>query len=119
MADADNPWSAVAPPDADAQPPQPETTTGNAWNQEGASVQGGDANWLSQIEPAPTETAPIDWMHPFQDALIPFDEVLDAHREISESMPRELRCTALGGLSVTPTSKAIEQRLCDGCEGCG
>ena len=73
MADADNPWSAVAPPDADAQPPQPETTTGNAWNQEGASVQGGDANWLSQIEPAPTETAPIDWMHPFQDALIPFD----------------------------------------------
>lgn len=27
------------------------------------------------------------------DALIPFDEVLDAHREISRSMARELRCT--------------------------
>jgi L-serine dehydratase len=55
------------------------------------------------------------------DALIPFDEVLDAHRQISESMPRELRCTALGGLSITPTSKAIEAKLCGsgGCSGCG
>lgn len=53
------------------------------------------------------------------DALIPFDEVLDAHRSISQSMPRELRCTALGGLSITPTSKAIEQRLCGGCDSCG
>ncbi|TWU35907.1 L-serine ammonia-lyase, iron-sulfur-dependent, subunit alpha [Novipirellula artificiosorum] len=50
------------------------------------------------------------------DALIPFDEVLDAHRQISQSMPRELRCTALGGLSITPTSKALEQRLCGGCD---
>jgi L-serine dehydratase len=49
------------------------------------------------------------------DALIPFDEVLDAHRQISQSMPRELRCTALGGLSITPTSLAIEKRLCGGC----
>ena len=55
------------------------------------------------------------------DALIPFDEVLDAHRSISESMPRELRCTALGGLSITPTSKAIEAKLCGGggCGSCG
>lgn len=54
------------------------------------------------------------------DHLIPLDEVLDAHREISENMARELRCTALGGLSITPTSKAIEARLCgsDG-SGCG
>lgn len=51
------------------------------------------------------------------DPLIPLDQVLDAHREISESMPRELRCTALGGLSVTPASKAIEQQLCG--NGCG
>lgn len=49
------------------------------------------------------------------DAVIPFDEVLDAHRQISQSMPRELRCTALGGLSITPTSKAIEKRLCGDC----
>jgi hypothetical protein len=26
-------------------------------------------------------------------------------------MPRELRCTGLGGLSITPTSIALEQRL--------
>lgn len=55
------------------------------------------------------------------DALIPFDEVLDAHREISQSMPRELRCTALGGLSITPTSKLIELTLnkkqTSGCGG--
>ncbi len=60
------------------------------------------------------------------DHLIPLDEVLDAHRTISENMPRELRCTALGGLSVTATSKAIEARLCGssgatsgGCGSCG
>lgn len=55
------------------------------------------------------------------DHLVPLDEVLDAHRQVSESMARELRCTALGGLSVTPTSKAIEARLCGtgGCGSCG
>ncbi|MBK9386126.1 MAG: L-serine ammonia-lyase, iron-sulfur-dependent, subunit alpha [Planctomycetes bacterium] len=55
------------------------------------------------------------------DHLVPLDEVLDAHREISERMARELRCTALGGLSITPTSKAIEARLCGsgGCGSCG
>ncbi|MFO1077326.1 MAG: L-serine ammonia-lyase, iron-sulfur-dependent, subunit alpha [Planctomycetota bacterium] len=52
------------------------------------------------------------------DHLVPLDEVLDAHRAISEAMARELRCTALGGLSITPTSKAIEARLC-GAGGCG
>ncbi len=55
------------------------------------------------------------------DHLIPLDEVLDAHRQISENMARELRCTALGGLSISPTSKAIEARLCGtgGCGSCG
>ena len=55
------------------------------------------------------------------DHLIPLDEVLDAHREISENMARELRCTALGGLSISPTSKLIEARLCGsgGCGSCG
>ncbi|MEQ1893548.1 MAG: L-serine ammonia-lyase, iron-sulfur-dependent, subunit alpha [Planctomycetota bacterium] len=52
------------------------------------------------------------------DHLIPLDEVLDAHREISANMARELRCTALGGLSISLTSKAIEARLC-GATGCG
>jgi L-serine dehydratase len=53
------------------------------------------------------------------DHLIPLDEVLDAHRQISENMARELRCTALGGLSITPASKAIEARLCGTKAGCG
>lgn len=53
------------------------------------------------------------------DHLIPLDEVLDAHREISENMARELRCTALGGLSITKTSKEIEARLCDSSGNCG
>ena len=53
------------------------------------------------------------------DHLIPLDEVLDAHRQISENMARELRCTALGGLSITPTSKAIEARMCGTTTGCG
>ncbi len=52
------------------------------------------------------------------DHLIPLDEVLDAHRQISENMARELRCTGLGGLSITPTSRAIEAKLC-GSQGCG
>lgn len=53
------------------------------------------------------------------DPLIPLDQVLDAHRQISQSMPRELRCTALGGLSITPASKAIEKRICGGSCSCG
>ena len=32
-------------------------------------------------------------------------------------MARELRCTALGGLSVTPSSLAIEQQLREGAAG--
>ncbi|MCA8973643.1 MAG: L-serine ammonia-lyase, iron-sulfur-dependent, subunit alpha [Planctomycetes bacterium] len=53
------------------------------------------------------------------DHLVPLDEVLDAHRQISADMARELRCTALGGLSITPASKAIEARLCGpGCDSC-
>ncbi len=45
------------------------------------------------------------------DPVIPFDEVVETAQRVAEQMPRELRCTALGGLSVAPTSKAIEQRL--------
>lgn len=50
--------------------------------------------------------------------VIPFDEVVDAAKAVAERMPREHRCTALGGLSVTPTSLAIEQRLA-AARGCG
>jgi L-serine dehydratase len=57
------------------------------------------------------------------DPLIPLDEVIDAAKAVAEKMPREHRCTALGGLSVTPTSLKIERRLAGqksgGCTGCG
>jgi L-serine dehydratase len=49
--------------------------------------------------------------------LIPLDEVIAAMDEVGKSMPRELCCTALGGLSTTPTSKALEARLA-GKPGC-
>ena len=63
------------------------------------------------------------------DPVIPFDEVVDAARRVAEQMPRELRCTALGGLSITPTSLVLEEQLarrkaatggCGPCRGaCG
>ena len=45
------------------------------------------------------------------DHLVPFDEVLDAHRQVSQQMARELRCTGLGGLAITPTAQRIELGL--------
>lgn len=47
------------------------------------------------------------------DPLIPLDEVIETAQRVAGQMPRELRCTALGGLSITPTSKAIERRLAE------
>jgi L-serine dehydratase len=56
------------------------------------------------------------------DPLIPLDEVVDAAKAVAERMPREHRCTSLGGLAATPTSLAIERRLAGvaggGCAGC-
>lgn len=43
--------------------------------------------------------------------LIPLDEVIHSMNEVAGQIPRELRCTALGGLSTTPTSQSIAQRL--------
>ncbi|MCJ7628463.1 MAG: L-serine ammonia-lyase, iron-sulfur-dependent, subunit alpha, partial [Longimicrobiales bacterium] len=45
------------------------------------------------------------------DAVIPLDEVIQAMDEVGKSLPHELRCTALGGLSVTETSKRIQKEL--------
>ncbi len=45
------------------------------------------------------------------DPVIPFDEVVDAARRVGDQLPRELRCTALGGLSTTPTSVRLEGEL--------
>lgn len=45
------------------------------------------------------------------DAVIPLDEVIHAMDIVGRSIPRELRCTGYGGLSITPASKKIEQML--------
>jgi len=45
------------------------------------------------------------------DAVIPLDEVIDTMDQVGKSLPKDLRCTALGGLSITRTSKAIEAKL--------
>jgi L-serine dehydratase len=51
--------------------------------------------------------------------VIPFDEVVAAAKRVAEQMPREVRCTALGGLAITPTSLAIEARLAARGAACG
>jgi L-serine dehydratase len=53
------------------------------------------------------------------DPVIPLDEVIETAKRVSSQMPRELRCTALGGLSITPTSLRLEQRLAERRSGCG
>ncbi len=45
------------------------------------------------------------------DHLIPLDEVIHTMDEVGQSIPNTLRCTSLGGLSITKTSKEIEARL--------
>ncbi|MFO8027939.1 MAG: L-serine ammonia-lyase, iron-sulfur-dependent, subunit alpha [Opitutales bacterium] len=45
------------------------------------------------------------------DPLIPMDEVVRSMNEVAHQMPRELRCTNLGGLAITPTSKKIAEGL--------
>jgi len=45
------------------------------------------------------------------DPVIPLDEVIETAKRVGRQLPRELRCTALGGLSITPSSRAIAQGL--------
>lgn len=45
------------------------------------------------------------------DPLIPLDEVIETMDRVGKSLPRELRCTALGGLSLTPTARKLEKKL--------
>jgi len=60
------------------------------------------------------------------DPVIPLDEVIDTAKQVATQMPREVRCTNLGGLSITPTAQALEAKLAErrasacgtGC-GCG
>ena len=53
------------------------------------------------------------------DQVIPLDEVIETAKQVATQMPRELRCTALGGLSITPTSLAIEKQLAGKKSACG
>jgi L-serine dehydratase len=48
------------------------------------------------------------------DPVIPIDEVIATMDKVGKSIPHELRCTALGGLSIAPTSKLIEGALDQG-----
>jgi len=60
------------------------------------------------------------------DPIIPLDEVIETAKQVAKQMPREVRCTNLGGLSITPTAQALEAKLAarraascgSGC-GCG
>jgi L-serine dehydratase len=45
------------------------------------------------------------------DPVIPLDEAILTMDQVGRSLPRELRCTALGGLSITETAKEIEVSL--------
>ena len=45
------------------------------------------------------------------DPIIPLDEVIETAKQVATHMPREVRCTNLGGLSITPTAKALEEKL--------
>ena len=38
---------------------------------------------------------------------IPLDDTVDAVFAVGQMLPRELRCTSLGGLAVTPSAQAL------------
>ena len=45
------------------------------------------------------------------ESRIPVDEVIDAIGDVGRRLPVEFRETALGGLAVTPTGKAVKERM--------
>ena len=49
------------------------------------------------------------------DPVVPLDEVIKTMDSVGKSIVPELRCTALGGLSITKSAKSIESKLM-GCE---
>lgn len=44
-------------------------------------------------------------------SVIPVDEVITAMKDVGQALPKSLKETSEGGLAVTPTAKAIEQKL--------
>lgn len=45
------------------------------------------------------------------DHLVPLDQVIEAMDEVGNAMAHELRCTGLGGLSISKASREIEAKL--------
>ena len=45
------------------------------------------------------------------DPVIPLDEVIETAQRVGRQLPRELRCTGLGGLAITQTSRRLENEL--------
>ena len=43
--------------------------------------------------------------------VIPLDEVIATHNDVGRNLPSSLRCTCLGGLSITRSAKAVEAKL--------
>ena len=43
--------------------------------------------------------------------VIPLDEVIETIDRVGKSIPAELGCTALGGLSTTAASKLMDEKL--------
>jgi L-serine dehydratase len=46
-------------------------------------------------------------------AVVPFNEAIITMMKVGQSMPASLRCTALGGLSDTPTARRMEADIND------
>ena len=44
-------------------------------------------------------------------STIPADEVIDAMKNVGDSLPTTLKETALGGLAMTPTAQDIHKRI--------
>ncbi len=45
------------------------------------------------------------------DPVVPLDEVIEAMKSVGDELPRSLCCTGLGGLSITPTSIRLLEKL--------
>lgn len=43
--------------------------------------------------------------------IVPLNEVIIAMQEVGENMDRKLKCTCLGGLSLSPTSKKLDKKI--------
>jgi len=64
---ADNPWNTSTEKAAETSP-----AADNAWNQGAPDAGDSSTDWLDQVtEVIPDEA--FDWIHPFNDAILPFD----------------------------------------------